>query len=115
MRWRKLYVAAAVLCIGLVSLSAQDRRGSGRTRQLPANWAKLGLSAEQKTKVYNIQTDYKAKIDALAKQIDDLKKKEKSELEAVLTDGQKTRLREILLEKAPAEKPTTKSDKKKDK
>lgn len=69
--------------------------------QLPQNWAKLGLSDEQKQKIYRVQGEMRAKIDALEKQIMDLKSAEKKELEKVLTPGQKERLREILTGKAP--------------
>ena len=72
--------------------------------QLPQNWGKLGLSDEQKQKVYAAQSKYRDKIDALKKQIAELTDKEKKEMEDVLTAAQKTRLREILSGKAPAEK-----------
>lgn len=109
-RARVFGVAAVLLLMSFLTLSAQDKNSS-RGRQLPANWAKLGLSAEQKSKVYEVQEKYKSQIEALQKQINDLRKKERSDMEGVLTDGQKTRLREILLEKAPGSKPE-KTDKK---
>jgi hypothetical protein len=70
---------------------------------LPQNWGKLGLSDEQKQKVYKVQNDYDLKIAALEKQLKDLKAQEKGEMEKVLTDAQKARLKEILLGKVPAE------------
>jgi hypothetical protein len=68
---------------------------------LPANWKKLGLTADQVKQVYKVQDTYHTKIDALKQQIDDLKKAEKGELEKVLTPAQKDRLREIILGEAP--------------
>jgi Spy/CpxP family protein refolding chaperone len=64
--------------------------------QLPMNWKKLGLTDEQVQQVYKIEGTYRAKIDDLKKQITDLQKMEKAELEKVLTPAQKDRLREIL-------------------
>jgi len=53
--------------------------------QLPPNWGKLGLSDEQKQKVYAAQGKYRDKIDALKKQMADLQDQEKKEMEGVLT------------------------------
>jgi hypothetical protein len=80
---------------------APDTRMRG---QLPQNWGKLGLNDEQKQKIYRIQNETRAKVDALEKQIMDLKASEKKELEKVLTTAQKARLREILSGKAPSDK-----------
>jgi Spy/CpxP family protein refolding chaperone len=71
--------------------------------QLPQNWGKLGLSDEQKQKIYDAQNKHRAKIDALQKQITELKDQEKKDMENVLTDAQKARLREIVAGKAPAD------------
>lgn len=64
--------------------------------QLPPNWGKLGLTDEQKQKIYTAQAKYKEQIDKLQAQIANLKGDEKKELEAVLTADQKKRLVEIL-------------------
>jgi hypothetical protein len=82
--------------------------------QLPAGWSKLGLTDSQKQQIYKTDAEYRTKIDALEAQIKDLKKQRKAELEKVLTEGQKTRLKEILAEKGPSET-STKDDKKPDK
>jgi Spy/CpxP family protein refolding chaperone len=75
---------------------------------LPQHWTKLGLTDAQRDKVYDIRSSYRAKIDDLERQIKDLRKKERAEMEEVLTDAQKSRLRELMLEQAPAEKPEKK-------
>ncbi len=56
--------------------------------RLPANYAKIGLSDDQKKKIYDVQNKYEAQIDALEKQIADLKAKQKAEVESVLTPEQ---------------------------
>ncbi len=65
------------------------------------NWAKLGLTEEQKPKVYGIQGEYRDEIGKLEQKIRELKVAEKKELESVPTDAQKARLREIVSEKLP--------------
>lgn len=71
---------------------------------LPANYGKLGLSDDQKKKIRDIGSEYKSKIADLEEQIRELRKKERLAMENVLTDTQKARLRELVLEKAPGEK-----------
>lgn len=76
--------------------TADDKKEPPRLKgQLPANWKKLGLTDEQTQKVYKIQGEYDAKIDALEAQIRKLKQDEKGDLMKVLTDAQKARLKEI--------------------
>lgn len=66
---------------------------------LPSNWGKIGLSDAQKQEIYKRQAKYKAQIRALEQEIAELKSQERKELYEVLTDAQKDRLREIILEK----------------
>jgi hypothetical protein len=80
---------------------------------LPANWSKLGLTDQQKQKIYSARAEYRTKIDELRNQIRQLENAERVEMEKVLTDAQKARLREILTEKAPGASPA-KDDKKPD-
>jgi hypothetical protein len=81
---------------------------------LPANWKKLGLSDTQVREVHRIRGTYAAKIDDLKKKIAELQAEEKVELEKVLTEAQKARLKELKLGEAPA-KPTDPKDKPPDK
>ncbi len=81
--------------------------------RLPAHYGKLGISTEQRTKIYGVQASYKKQIDDLQKQIDDLKAKQDAEVEAVLTPDQKKKLDEILAEaKKAAEARSSKTKKK---
>ena len=79
------------------------KKAAGR---LPAQYGKLGLSDAQRQKIYGLQADYGKQIDELEKQINSLKQKENSEIEAVLTPDQKSKLDELLAEakKAAAER-----------
>ena len=74
--------------------------------RLPANYAKIGLSEEQRKKIYDVQNKYEAQIDTLEKQIADLKAKQKAEVESVLTPEQQKALQTVIEEskKKAAEK-----------
>jgi len=63
---------------------------------LPPNFGKIGLSEEQKQKIYKIQADARTKLLELQKKLDEMKAKEKEDLLSVLTDEQKKKLKEIL-------------------
>src|SRR5205823_2974854 len=110
-RVRLLVIAVALLVVGSPWVTGQDAGRSKDSRepapkmrgQLPPNWGKLGLSDEQKQKVYEAQNKHRAKIEALQKQIAELRDQEKKDMEAVLTDAQKARLREIVSGKAPSD------------
>jgi hypothetical protein len=54
------------------------------------------LSDEQKQQIYSIQATYRGKIDALDRQIRDLRNKERADLRKVLTDAQRSHLKEIV-------------------
>jgi hypothetical protein len=77
---------------------------------LPTYWKQLGLSKDQTQEVYTIQAKYKADIAKLKDQIEELEAKQRKDLEKVLTEAQRTKLREIIAEKAGLS-PETKKDK----
>jgi hypothetical protein len=64
---------------------------------LPPNFKKLGLTDEQTRHIYRIRGTYGAKIDVLVQQIRDLRAEEMGEIEKILTDAQKARLKELKL------------------
>jgi hypothetical protein len=82
----------------------KDTAKGSKAGALPQNYSKLGLSDDQKKKIREVRADYTAKIQELEDQIRELKKKEKAAMEDVLTDAQRARLRELVLEKAPGER-----------
>jgi flagellar basal body-associated protein FliL len=67
------------------------------TGHLPPNWAKIGLTNDQKQEIYKINLKYTTKIDKLKAEIEALKAEEDAERYKVLTDDQKKKLREIKL------------------
>jgi Spy/CpxP family protein refolding chaperone len=107
-RVRLLVLAVAMVTVASPWVVGQDRQPATETPskmrgQLPQGWGKLGLSDEQRQKIYSVQGKYRDKIDALRKQIRDLQDQEKKDMEAVLTDAQKKTLRDNAANKAPAD------------
>ncbi len=101
------FLAVVFLASGLVSGDDKDVKKDTKvvkSGKLPAYYSKLGLSDEQKKKMQEIQSEYLPKIQELEDQIKALRKKERTAIEEVLTDSQRARLRELLLEKAPPER-----------
>lgn len=101
-------VACALVCAGVVGMSTRPlvvAQESGKAAKaegakkvaksgdrLPAGFGKIGVSEDQRKKIYEIQKKYDDQIGALQKQITDLRAKEKADLEAVLTADQKKAL-----------------------
>ncbi|MBX3444023.1 MAG: hypothetical protein KF774_16560 [Planctomyces sp.] len=73
--------------------SAARAEESAKPRgRLPAHFAKLGLSDEQRGDIYSIQSLYDARIDDLLAQLEELRGQRDGEIEDVLTARQKTLL-----------------------
>jgi hypothetical protein len=88
-----------------------DPKAKGHLR---ANWKKLGLSDEQEQKIYKVQGEYHAKIDALEAQVKALKDEEYSKEVEVLSADQKKHLAELDAFKDPTKPDDKKPDDKKD-
>jgi Spy/CpxP family protein refolding chaperone len=115
MRW--LIVLAAVALVAPTSAQAQQpkdppKSGAGKADdgkpdtpavrgQLPPNWKALGLTDDQKSKVYSVHGKYRTRIADLEKQIKELRAEERKDLEKILTADQKARLKEIVAGKVP--------------
>ena len=67
--------------------------------RLPGGYGKLGLSGEQRRKIYGIQDSYRDRIEELERQLDALKEQRDAEIVAVLTPEQKQTLEAQLKEK----------------
>lgn len=75
---------------------ATKKAASKGRQQLPPYWRQLGLSTEQRQKVYGVQAKYDAEIDKLEAQIKELKDKMRKERLDVLTADQKKKLDDII-------------------
>jgi hypothetical protein len=108
----RLRLAAPILVVGLLTsgfLVAQDKKGDSKEpivvrARLPANYNKLGLSDKQKKEIYKIRGKYALKLEELQQQIAALRDQEKTDVEKVLTEAQKLRLKEIQTGAAGEEK-----------
>ncbi len=72
------------------------------TQRVPPGYSKLGLTDQQKEKLYKIQAEYYPKIQALEKQVTSLREKREKEFESVLTAAQKRLLAEAEHQKKAA-------------
>ncbi len=80
-----------------VEPKGKEAKGKG---QLPQNWSQLGLTADQKDKVYKLQGKYGADIDKLDAEIKEFKAKLTKERFEILTAEQKKALEDILKKKS---------------
>lgn len=62
---------------------------------LPAGWGKIGLSPEQANKIREIRGINRARINALKKQIEEIRQEEIGQMAKFLTPAQIARLKEI--------------------
>lgn len=91
-------------------LSGQDaKKGSDAKKDeataklkgfLPQNWAKIGLTDDQKQQVYKVQSKYAAEIEKAEAKVKELKGSRDQDMKAVLSADQKKKLEEILTGKA---------------
>ncbi len=109
---RSLRFVLVLVSVVLVSgLNGQEKDEPAKIKgTLPANYKKLGLSADQVQQIYRLQARIDAQIAELNAKIDALKKSKEAEREKVLTAAQRTKLKEIRL--GEDKKPTTTPDKK---
>jgi Spy/CpxP family protein refolding chaperone len=65
------------------------RKGYDAARRVPRFYGQIGLTTEQREKIYAIQAKHMEKIEVLNKQLDELRAKMSAECDAVLTDAQR--------------------------
>ena len=95
------FVVASWLAIQ--SGSAQEKKDAEKGKKaaaetkgrLPNNYGQVGLSDEQKNKIYAVQAKYNGEIDKLEAQIAQITMQRDTEIQAVLTAEQKTKLNEL--------------------
>jgi hypothetical protein len=71
------------------------KEGKESKGRLPQYYGQIGLSAEQREKIYAIQAQYRQQIDDLEKQLEAVKAKQEGEIQAVLSADQKQKLGEL--------------------
>jgi hypothetical protein len=70
------------------------KRAVDPTRRVPYYFGQLGLTEAQKESIYKIQAKHQPRIDALEKQLEEVRAQSLEECESVLSDAQKKMLAE---------------------
>ena len=71
---------------------ADSAKAPEKAPRLPNHFGKLGLSDEQKEKVFSIQSKYDEELKALKERLKKLQAEEQQEFETLLTPEQRSRL-----------------------
>jgi hypothetical protein len=90
-----LMTASALALLLATPGAADDTRPKARPAGLPEFYDQLGLSAEQTARAARVHAEYRAEVRRLLEQIRSAREKEEARLQALLTDAQKTRLKEL--------------------
>lgn len=112
------WVAVGLLGIAFVGGTGFGQDGKkdakeGKTKGiLPAGFKDLNLAKEQVSKIYGIQSDFKAKKKELEDEIVKLKAKERTEIMKVLSDEQKALFLKLSIGEESPKKGASKNDKK---
>jgi hypothetical protein len=106
-----------VALVGVVPSSAQDPEkdkasdGVVKTvgavkayRRVPPYFAKVGLTPEQRERIYAVRGKHQQEIDALKARIDELEATELSECESILLEPQKKMLMDLRASAKPTRK-----------
>jgi TolA-binding protein len=86
-----------LLAGGFLVAQEAEKKATGR---LPNNYGRIGLTEAQRAKIYGVQMKYGEQIDALIKQVEELRQKRDTEIEAVLTPEQRENLKKLTAETA---------------
>lgn len=94
-------ISAGLTCCKSPALAADGNPAPKTTAKskvlkgrLPPHYAKV-VTEEQREKIYDIQEEYRTKIEAARAQLDALVKEEKDQISAVLTEEQKKKVEEF--------------------
>ena len=119
MKTTKSYAIVAMLLGGFLfcfvaapALQAQRKKTTKSTttkkvkyaHRLPSHFRQIGISEEQKAKVYKIQDKYSSEINDLKKQLAALQEKQMGECEDLLSTRQKSALSKLRNKKKPTKK-----------
>ena len=93
---RSMFALGMIFSIFILGTGqAQEKKEERKKGFLPANFGKLGLSVEQKQKIYGIQAKYKSDLDELNKKIKKVTEDQRADIYGVLSSDQKEKLKEI--------------------
>lgn len=105
MNWRMSLVAVVLLFVISPAIHSQEMKPAKTEesetksgQRLPNNYGKLGLSDEQRQKIYGIQAGYRQRIESLLQELEDLRNQETLEIQSTLTSAQQAELLKLLEE-----------------
>lgn len=78
------------------SSTTAKKKESSKYHRLPTFYGQLKLKEEQVSEIYEIKDDYGPRIEALLKEIEDLKEEQAEEIKDVLTRTQVTALNKLI-------------------
>ncbi|HWL07756.1 MAG TPA: hypothetical protein VNQ76_05105 [Planctomicrobium sp.] len=124
---KMIFCLVGVVALGLTAIAADDpvkkpteaksqkkvQKDDTKSARLPAPFGKLGLSDEQRKQIYAVQGSYQDRIEKLKNELKQVSQERDQQIEAILTSGQKDRLKELESEaKAAKEAKKVAADKK---
>ena len=83
------------------SKTTTAKKTSSKYHRLPTYYGQLKLKKEQVEEIYSIKDEYGPKIEALMKELDDLKEEQAEEIKDVLTRTQVTAYNKLVAGTAP--------------
>ncbi|MEZ5940068.1 MAG: hypothetical protein R3C18_01670 [Planctomycetaceae bacterium] len=94
------FALIAVLSLTVFQLlNAQEKDGATEVKErrgpLPAMYGQLGMGDDQKEKAYAVMEKYDGQIEKLKEEMKQLLAERNKELQTLLTEGQKLRLKEL--------------------
>jgi hypothetical protein len=107
---RRMFAAvmlgSMVLLTGTGPLTGQEAKEKKARGRLPAYYTDI-VTADQRQKIYDLQSKYAKQIDALNEQLDALQRQRDGEIESLLTADQKEKLKKARDDGAAKRKKTT--------
>ncbi|HBN75975.1 MAG TPA: hypothetical protein DD473_09175 [Planctomycetaceae bacterium] len=102
MKTTGLITLCLCLCFVISSAPAQKMKSAAAPttarskNRLPNYYGQIGLSDEQRTKIYGIQAEFRTKSEELIRQLEDMRTEETLEIQSVLTPEQRTELNDLV-------------------
>lgn len=93
---------------------AREKAGASASvsyRRVPTYFSKIGLTPEQKEKIYAIRGKHQTQVDELKRQLEEVQAQEMVACESVLNDAQKQQLEQFRNAPRAKSKTTTRSSK----
>ncbi|MCA8999333.1 MAG: hypothetical protein KDA80_20230 [Planctomycetaceae bacterium] len=95
-------VAIGMLAVGVLAVAQEESGGMGevlgekeRRGPLPTYYGQIGVTDDQREKLYAVQDEYEVQLEALRQQLKKVVRERDQKMEELLTPGQQLRLKEL--------------------